>query len=152
MWALERAGIATGGLKRCGGGVEKRKQRRRRRRLTCELVVGDDRQAALVRDLSPRSLFVQTRMRIALGAEADQVRGMVLKDGLGMAGVGLAIGIIGAYALSGLMESVLYGVESTDLVTFVSVPLLLVGVAAAASLIPALRATRVDPVEVLNEE
>ncbi|HSM05500.1 MAG TPA: ABC transporter permease, partial [Longimicrobiales bacterium] len=103
------------------------------------------------------SYSVEQRMRemgirIALGAEASRVRGMVLKDGLGVAVIGLGIGLLGAWALSGVMESILYGVDSTDLVTFVSVPLLLVAVAAAASWIPALRATRVDPVEVLREE
>ncbi len=49
------------------GGVEKRKQRRLRRRFTCELVAGDERHTALVRDLSPRGLFVQTRARLAPG-------------------------------------------------------------------------------------
>jgi ABC-type antimicrobial peptide transport system permease subunit len=103
------------------------------------------------------SYSVQQRMRemgirIALGAEAGRVQSMVLKDGLGVAAIGLAIGLLGAWALSGVMESVLYGVATTDLVTFISVPLLLAGVAAAATWIPALRATRVDPVEVLKEE
>jgi predicted permease len=103
------------------------------------------------------SYSVEQRMRemgirIALGAEAGRVQSMVLKDGLGVAAIGLAVGLLGAWALSGLMESVLYGVASTDLVTFISVPLLLAGVAAAATWIPALRATRVDPVEVLKEE
>lgn len=103
------------------------------------------------------SYSVEQRMRemgirIALGAEAGRVRGMILKDGLGVAAIGLGVGLLGAWALSGVMESVLYGVDATDLVTFVSVPLLLAGVAAVASWIPALRATRVDPVEVLKEE
>jgi predicted permease len=103
------------------------------------------------------SYSVEQRMRemgirIALGAEAGTVRGMILRDGLGVAVIGLGIGLLGALALSGVMESVLYGVDATDLVTFVSVPLLLAGVAAVASWIPALRATRVDPVEVLKEE
>jgi putative ABC transport system permease protein len=103
------------------------------------------------------SYSVEQRMRemgirIALGAEAGRVRSMILKDGLGVAAIGLGIGLLGAWALSGVMESVLYGVDTTDLVTFVSVPFLLAGVAAVASWIPALRATRVDPVEVLKEE
>ena len=103
------------------------------------------------------SYSVEQRMRemgirIALGAEAGRVQSMVLKDGLGVAAIGLAIGLVGAWALSGVMESVLYGVATTDLVTFITVPLLLAGVAAAATWIPALRATRVDPVEVLKEE
>ena len=103
------------------------------------------------------SYSVEQRMRemgirIALGAEAGRVRGMILRDGLGVAVLGLGIGLVGAFALSGVMESVLYGVDATDLVTFLSVPLLLAGVAAVASWIPALRATRVDPVEVLKEE
>jgi hypothetical protein len=53
--------------------VEKRKQRRLRRRLTCELVIGDDRHAALVRDLSAEGLFVQTRVRLTRGTELEIV-------------------------------------------------------------------------------
>ncbi|MEJ2541443.1 MAG: ABC transporter permease [Gemmatimonadota bacterium] len=91
-------------------------------------------------------------IRIALGAEGGRIGSMVLKDGLRVAAIGLALGLLGAWALSGVMESVLYGVDATDLVTFLSVPVVLFGVAAAASLIPAFRATRVDPVKVLKEE
>ena len=91
-------------------------------------------------------------IRMALGAEAGRVRSMILQDGLRLAAAGLVLGLAGAFALSGLMESLLYGVGRTDPVTFVTVPFILLVVAGGASLIPALRATRVDPVEVLKEE
>jgi ABC-type antimicrobial peptide transport system permease subunit len=69
-----------------------------------------------------------------------------------VAGLGLVLGIAGALGVSNVMESLLYGVESRDPVTFVVVPVILAVVAALASWIPALRATRVDPVNVLREE
>ncbi|HSG49409.1 MAG TPA: ABC transporter permease [Longimicrobiales bacterium] len=91
-------------------------------------------------------------IRMALGAEVGRVRSLVLRDGLGVALVGLAVGVAGALGLSGVMESLLFGVEARDPITFIAVPVFLGLVAAAACWIPALRATRVDPVEVLREE
>lgn len=91
-------------------------------------------------------------IRMALGAESRGVRTLVLREGLVVAATGLAVGVAGAWALSGVMESLLFGVAATDLVTFVSVPLFLAAVAALACWIPAVRATRVDPVQVLNQE
>lgn len=91
-------------------------------------------------------------IRMALGAEAERVKAMILRQGLAVAGLGLAIGVVGAFWLTRFLESLLFGVATRDPVTFVAVPLLLAGVAAAACWIPANRATRVDPVEVLREE
>ncbi len=91
-------------------------------------------------------------IRMALGAEASTVRRLVLGRGLAVAGIGLVIGLAGAWWLTGLMESLLFGIAARDPVTFVVVPLLLLGVAVTASWIPALRATRVDPIVVLREE
>ena len=62
------------------------------------------------------------------------------------------LGVIAAYAAAQLIESLLFGVGARDLLTFVSVPVVLLCVAAAASLIPAVRASRVDPVDALREE
>lgn len=73
MAARARARATAGAAGKCGVQVEKRKQRRLRRRLTCELVTGDDRYVALVRDLSQRGLFVQTRVRLRPGVEVTIV-------------------------------------------------------------------------------
>jgi putative ABC transport system permease protein len=91
-------------------------------------------------------------IRMAMGAEASTVLGMVLKYGLLVAGVGLALGVVGALALTRLMSSFVYGVTTTDALAFVGAPAVLALVALAACYIPALRATRVDPVVVLKEE
>jgi putative ABC transport system permease protein len=66
--------------------------------------------------------------------------------------MGIAIGLMAAFALGRIAASMVYGISSRDLVTFVTVTALLIVVAFAASLIPALRATRVDPLAVLREE
>jgi putative ABC transport system permease protein len=91
-------------------------------------------------------------IRIALGAERGRVQALVLRQGLAVAGVGLALGVLGAWALTGLLESLLFEVSARDLATFVTVPVILAVVAVAACWIPARRATRVDPVTVLREE
>jgi predicted permease len=91
-------------------------------------------------------------IRMALGAEQGRVLGLVLRQGLVLAGLGLAVGTVAALALTGVMESMLFQVEARDTATFVLVPALLGAVAVAACWIPARRATRVDPVTVLRED
>jgi putative ABC transport system permease protein len=91
-------------------------------------------------------------IRMALGAKAGGVVKLVLAQGLKVAGIGLGIGLLGAFALTKLMSSILYGVSNTDVVTFVSVPILLSLIAVVACLIPARRATTVDPIKVLRAE
>jgi predicted permease len=91
-------------------------------------------------------------VRMALGAERSRILGMVLRQGLLLTTAGSVIGLIGAFALTRVMASLLFGVSTTDLATFASVPLILIGTAALASYIPALRATRVDPVVALRDE
>ena len=76
----------------------------------------------------------------------------MVRDGLKLTGVGLAVGLGGAWALSRAMASLLYGVTATDPVTFGGTALLLGLVALAATWIPARRASRVDPVEALRAE
>jgi ABC-type antimicrobial peptide transport system permease subunit len=77
---------------------------------------------------------------------------MVMRQGLALVGLGVLIGVAGAFGLTRLISSQLYGVKPTDPATFVLVAVTLTGVAALATLIPALRATRVDPVVALRDE
>jgi ABC-type antimicrobial peptide transport system permease subunit len=91
-------------------------------------------------------------IRMALGAQAGDVFKMVLGHGLNLALIGLAVGVAAALALSRLITSLLYGVSSYDLRTFVVSSLLLVAVAVLASFLPARRATRVQPNIALRAE
>jgi putative ABC transport system permease protein len=91
-------------------------------------------------------------IRIALGAAPAVVRRMVVGQGLGLAASGLALGLVGAIALTRLMKSLLYGVAPTDPLTYAGVAAVLVGVAVLASYLPARRATRVDPMIALRSE
>jgi predicted permease len=83
--------------------------------------------------------------RLAVGADRSQVLGMVLRHGLALAAAGVAVGLIGAFALTRLMESLLYQVRPNDPITFVAVAAALLLIALLASLLPARRATRVSP-------
>ena len=103
------------------------------------------------------SYFVAERsremgIRMALGAESTGVLGLVLAQSLKIAVVGLTLGIAAAFGLSRFVESWLFGVSAFDTTTFVAVPAILALVAIAACLVPALRATRVDPIVVLKAE
>jgi predicted permease len=91
-------------------------------------------------------------IRTALGAQRSNVLAMVLKQGMSMALIGTAVGIVLAFLLFRGLHSVLYGVQSTDLVTLTAVSALLLTVAFVASYVPALRATKVDPVVALRNE
>jgi predicted permease len=91
-------------------------------------------------------------VRIALGAQRQHVLSMVVSSGLRLAGLGVAIGFVGALVLTRLMQGVLYGVTPYDPLTFAVVAIGLVAVAAFASWLPALRATRVDPLEAIRAE
>jgi putative ABC transport system permease protein len=91
-------------------------------------------------------------VRIALGARRTDVVRMVLARGLRLVGIGSALGLVGALALSQLLSGLLYGVSARDPATFAGVALVLALVALAASGVPALRASRLDPVVALREE
>jgi putative ABC transport system permease protein len=91
-------------------------------------------------------------LRIALGATLRDVGRLVIVQGMKPTLAGIAIGLIAALALGRVAASMIYGVSSRDLVTFLAVTMLLVLVSFAASVIPAFRATRVDPLAVLRDE
>jgi predicted permease len=91
-------------------------------------------------------------VRLAVGARTHQILMMILRQGLGMAAIGVAIGTLAAFALSRFTVSLLYGVGPVDPLTFTAVPTFLIGVAALASLFPARQAASLDPAEVLRNE
>jgi len=91
-------------------------------------------------------------LRIALGAQARDIVRLILKQGLALTLIGLALGIVVSVALTRLMKSLLFGVGTTDPLTFVVIAMLLTAVALLACWVPARRATRVDPMVALRCE
>ena len=89
-------------------------------------------------------------IRMALGAAPREVLGMVLRQGMVLVAVGLALGVTGALLATRLMSRLLYEVAPTDPATYLAVSLLLCGAAAAACFVPARRATAVDPMVALR--
>ncbi len=77
---------------------------------------------------------------------------MILGDGIRMAALGALLGIAGSLSAAGLVSSVVYGIQPSDPPTLAGMALLMITLAALASLIPAARATRIDPVALLREE
>jgi len=91
-------------------------------------------------------------IRLALGAQTGDVLKLVVRQGLALVLVGIAIGLAGAFALTRLIASLLFMVSATDAVTFISLPLLLAAVALLACYLPARRATNVDPLAAIRRE
>jgi putative ABC transport system permease protein len=91
-------------------------------------------------------------VRLALGAQPGDVLAMVLRQGMRLVAAGLVIGLLGAFALTRVLQSLLYGTTPTDLPTYAAVALLLGAVALVATWLPARRATRVDPAVALQAE
>jgi ABC-type antimicrobial peptide transport system permease subunit len=91
-------------------------------------------------------------LRMALGAQRQGVLGLVLKEAASLAGLGVLLGLAGAFVLTRLMASLLYGVGSTDPLTFVAVAVVLTLIALFAAYLPGRRATRVDPIVALKAE
>jgi ABC-type antimicrobial peptide transport system permease subunit len=91
-------------------------------------------------------------IRMALGAERGLVLRSVLAHGLKLTCVGLVTGLAGALVLTRLMETLLFGVRPSDPATLAGVVALIIAVAAAACLVPAVRAARVDPMVALRDE
>ena len=91
-------------------------------------------------------------VRVALGARKEQVIRLMVREGVRPALLGVGLGVLGALFATDLLEGMLFQVSATDPLTFISLPLLLLSVAALASWIPARRSSRVAPVEALREE
>jgi predicted permease len=91
-------------------------------------------------------------IRMALGASSGTLQARILGETLKLATVGMSLGLLAAWTVGRVMNSLLYGITSSDPVTFVTVPLVLATVAALAGGMPAMRAAQVDPVRTLNAE
>ena len=92
-------------------------------------------------------------VRMALGAESSNVSGMVIRQSAGVVGGGVALGLIGAFGLSRVLDSLLYSeVSATDPVTFIAAPVLLLAVSLFATWLPARKASKIDPIEALRME
>ena len=91
-------------------------------------------------------------VRVTLGAEPGRIVALVLRGGMGVVLAGAAFGMAGALALSGMLRSLLFGVQPHDLATFAVVPAVLLAVAVFAAYVPARRASRLDPTEALRAE
>jgi len=89
-------------------------------------------------------------LRIALGAPRSMILWLVVRQAMELAVAGIGAGIIGAFALTRLMASLLFNVSAVDIATFSTVPLILAAVALIATYVPAWRATQVDPMTVLR--
>jgi ABC-type antimicrobial peptide transport system permease subunit len=84
-------------------------------------------------------------IRMALGAQAPDVRRLFVRHGLALTGIGLAVGLAGAFAVTRLMKTLLFGVSAFDPVTFAGVAAILGGIALVATYLPARRASKLDP-------
>ena len=91
-------------------------------------------------------------IRMALGAQRRDMLGMMLRESLAMAAIGIAVGLLGAFAATRLLSALLFGVGTTDLLTYGAVVLLLSAAALFAAFFPARRAMKIDPVIALRYE
>jgi len=105
-----------------------------------------------VKQAYPATHTRELGIRLALGAQTSDMLTLVAVQGMKLAFIGVALGLLGSFVLTRLMKSLLFGVDTTDPVTFSLIPLLLVVVSLIACYIPARRATRVDPLVALRSE
>jgi ABC-type antimicrobial peptide transport system permease subunit len=99
-----------------------------------------------------RTRVREISIRIAVGARASDVLRLVVLEAMRPVTVGVVAGLGGALMLGKVLATQVYGVAPTDPVTFAGVSVLLIGIALAASFVPAWRATRVDPIRALRED
>ena len=104
----------------------------------------------LAYDVSQRTREIG--IRGAIGASRGQIVGMILRQGLWKSGIGIGLGLTGAFLLSRYMTSLLFGVRPTDPVVYAAVSAVLVAVALLASYLPARRAAKIDPLAALRDE
>jgi putative ABC transport system permease protein len=131
-----------------------------RQRFSIELMAGFAAVAALLAAIGiygVLSYLVDQRrrelgIRMALGARAGDVLGLIVRQGSAPIGIGLAVGVAGAFGLTWLLKSLLYEVSATDPIVYVCVSIGLMAVALVAMLVPARRATRIDPLHALRHE
>jgi ABC-type antimicrobial peptide transport system permease subunit len=91
-------------------------------------------------------------IRMALGAQRSDVLKLAVGQGLKLVVIGIVVGLGAAFLLTRVMSSLLFGVSATDPLTFITISLVLIGVAVLASFVPALRATKIDPMDALRYE
>jgi putative ABC transport system permease protein len=91
-------------------------------------------------------------VRMALGAQRSQVLGLILGRTMKLSGVGIALGLLAAFALTRLLRGLLFEISPTDPITFVAVPCVLIAAALAGGWLPARRAAKIDPMEALRAE
>jgi putative ABC transport system permease protein len=91
-------------------------------------------------------------LRLALGAQREQVVNLILADGVRLALAGIVLGLVGVFVIGRLMRSTLHGVQTFDLQSFVAVAAVLVIAAVIASYVPARRSAKVDPMVALRYE
>jgi predicted permease len=121
----------------------------RRPRLLAQLLGGF---AGLALLLAAIGTYGEIGIRMALGADQGSVLSSVMKQGLSLTGIGIVIGLAGAFAMNRLISSLLFGVQPTDTPTMIAVVGTITLVAAVACLVPAWRASRVDPNIVLRDD
>ena len=118
----------------------------------CGVIFGWQNATPIGTDLRRLRLFHELGVRIALGAGSGKVQRLVLRQGLSIALMGVAIGVGGALIATRFLARMLYGVSATDPVTFVGVAVLLTGVAVLASYLPARKASAIEPTVALRSE
>jgi putative ABC transport system permease protein len=91
-------------------------------------------------------------IRMALGARRADVLQMTVRQGLKLVGAGMILGLSAAFLLTRVMATLLYGISATDPTTFIGISVVLLAVAILASYVPALRATKVDPITALRAQ
>ena len=129
------------------------------RRFSANLVAGFAGGGALLASIGIYGLLAymvgqrsrEIGIRMALGAQREDILRMFLRKGVALAGVGIVAGVVFSASTASMMASLLYGVRPHDPAVFLIVPLLLLAVAALASYLPARRATKVDPMIALRE-